>query len=92
MVHSKKNRLTQGERMSREITIITDKNFTDYFDKHKTMINVKYDIKAWLDEKKKTLPDWHSYGFDEEGNIYYKFLLSGNPDWTIKYPLVKEAE
>ena len=78
--------------MSREITHITDRNFTEYFEKYTTMINVKYNIKTWLDEKRRTLPDWHCYGFDEEGNIYYKFLLSDRPEWTIKYPLVKEAE
>ena len=89
MVFAKKNTIIKGEKMT-EITHITDRNFYDYYSKFKTMINVKNDIKMWLDEKKRTLPDWHEYGYDCEGNIHYRFLLDEKPQWQIKYPIIKE--
>ena len=75
-----------------EITRFNDRNFDKYFAKYKTMINSKNHIRMWLDEKKRTMPDWHEYGYDSDGNILYRFLLDKPPQWELKFPMVEEKK
>lgn len=42
-------------------------------------------MKLWIEEKKRTLPCFNAFGFDEEGNLYEKDFL-GDKEWHLVKP------
>ena len=66
-----------------ELTRITKYNYKEYFEANPSKINLRWQITHWILEKEKTLPDWHQYAFNEDGDIFYRFLLNGNPTWQF---------
>ena len=66
-----------------ELTHFTKENYKEYFKSNPSKINLKWQITHWILEKRVTLPDWHQYAFNEEGEIFYKFLLIDEPTWRF---------
>lgn len=65
------------------LTHITEFNFKQFLIDNPHQINLNYQITHWLDLKKKVLPDWHQYAFDEEGNVFYRCLLEEEKHWSL---------
>lgn len=66
-----------------ELTHFTKSNYKDFFNLNPEQINLKWQITHWILEKEITLPDWHQYAFNEEGDIFYKFLLTDDASWQF---------
>lgn len=66
-----------------EITHFTKENYKEYFIANPGQLNLKWQITHWILEKQITLPDWHQYGFNEKGEIFYRFLLTEDRTWQF---------
>lgn len=66
-----------------ETTHFTEKNYMTFFELHREKMNLMPVIRDWIEEKKKTLPSWNQYCYDEEGNIFHRFMLDDDPEWTV---------
>lgn len=71
--------------MEIEITRFNERNYLDFFKEHKNP-SAKNLIQGWLEKKKRTLPDYKAFGFDDKGNIFFKFLLEQNESWVLVKP------
>ena len=75
-----------------ELTHFTKFNYKEYFIANPNQINLKWQITHWVLEKEKTLPDWHQYAFNEDGEIFYRFLLNEDQDWQfVGYDVEKQS-
>lgn len=64
-----------------ELTRFTKYNYKEYFELNPNKTNLRWQITHWILEKEITLPDWHQYAFNKEGDIFYRFLLNECPTW-----------
>lgn len=64
-------------------TQFDESNYIEFFRKNIDQVNLKYQITHWIEKKKIVMPDWHVYSYDENGNIFYRFLLSENKSWNL---------
>ena len=71
------------------LTHFSESNYLQFFKDNPEQINLKYQISHWVEKKKRVMPDWHQYAYDEEGNIFYRFLLSEEKPW---YSVVFDEE
>ena len=72
---------------------ITDKTEQQFRETCPKYSNKFIPMRKWLDEKKRTLPCFNAFGFDEEGNLYEKDFL-GDREWHFVKPdmVIKEDE
>ena len=65
------------------LTHFSESNFKKFFKDNLSQINLKYQITHWVEKKKRVMPDWHEYAYDEKGNIFYRCLLSEGKSWHL---------
>ena len=68
------------------LTILTDKNFQNFKELATEYCNKFHILQEWLDEKKRTLPCYTSYAFDNDGNLYIKEFLGNRNLWLYVAP------
>lgn len=66
-----------------EITHFTEKNYMVFFESNREKMNLMPVIRDWIQEKKRTLPSWSQYCYDEEGNIFHRSMLDDEPAWIV---------
>ena len=66
-----------------KLTYFEDKNYKSFFENNKEQMNLFSLVGDYLREKKRTLPCWDQYAYDEKGNIYHRFLAGETRDWSV---------
>ena len=66
-----------------KLTYFEDKNYRSFFEKNKQQMNLFSLIDDHLREKKRTLPCWNQYAYDEKGNIHHRFLGGETKEWSV---------
>lgn len=74
------------------IITITDRTLEQFRETCPRYLNRFIPIRRWLDEKKRTLPCFNSFGFDLDGNLYEKDFL-GDRQWHfVKSTMTEQVE